>query len=216
MFWGSNEFLKSTLTQLERDKRLSFWAFIKHKAEEDEKKDHQHIYLVPNGRLDTDIVANALVEYDTTNLLPIKVSPFKPSKFDDWCLYVLHDKAYLTSKGLVKKYHYQSAEIVASNEDYFRELYNSIDRSKLNRIAVIQEAVKTGESFSSLVKRGAVPMGIFLQAQKAYNLLYTEEMISRNTPDIDFIKGLSPDARQFVLDNMDKIDFSALSRDKGF
>lgn len=171
IWWGSEKFLKMALSQMEHDNKLMFWSFVYHHAEEDEKKDHYHVYMVPDGQVDTSYVTDCLTEYDVDNLKPIKPAAFQSSKFGDWFLYSSHNVTYLLSKGQTRKYHYSLDDFVSSNDDYLLELVHTIDMSKINRIDVVKRAAEEGVAFASLVRDGQIPVQQIGQYQTAYNLI---------------------------------------------
>ena len=160
------------LNELIRKRTLSFWSFVKHLPEDDEKKEHIHLRFVPNGQVDTDKIGDYLLEHDPTHPeKPLGCTIMKHSKFDDWYLYAIHDVDYLASKGQARKYHYAPEEVVSSDEDALLEEVHQIDRSKLSKVRVVREAVEQGVSFQSLVKTGQVPVQQIFAFEKAYNVL---------------------------------------------
>lgn len=150
---------------------LMFYTFVHHFKEEDEKKDHIHVYMVPDGKLDTTQLTNELTEFDMTNVKPIKPLPYRSSKFDEWWLYNTHNVAYLASKGQTRKYHYSFDDFVSSNSDYLLELVHQIDMSKINRIELLKSAVENGLSFDSLVSSGQIPVQLINQYMKVYQII---------------------------------------------
>ncbi len=168
VWYGSKEFLEYQLKQLILHNKLIFYAFINHLKEEDEKKDHIHVYIVPDGRLDTSSLTDILTEIDVNNPLPIKPLPYRKSKFDDWYLYNSHNTVYLASKGQERKYHYSKEDFVTSNDDYFTELIHQMDMSKVNRLEIVKEAAERGESYQSIVAKGMIPIPLINQYQKAF------------------------------------------------
>lgn len=170
--YNSPEFLFNKLNDLVNRGKLSWFAFVKHYAEEDEKKDHLHVFFIPDGQIDTKPLGDLLREYDPTHPdKPLCVLPFQNSKFPDWYLYTLHNTEYLASKGQSRKYHYTKSDFVSSNEDYLTELEHLIDRSKINNITVVREAVENSIPFSTLVKEGRIPVQLISQYQKVYDLI---------------------------------------------
>jgi hypothetical protein len=57
------------LNEMIADALLDFWAYIEHLPEQDEKKRHKHLYLVPSKLIDTAVFQKRLQEIDTTDLL---------------------------------------------------------------------------------------------------------------------------------------------------
>lgn len=172
--FNTPDYLAKRLEDLRKAGKISFWAFIPHLPEDDEggKKDHSHVFVEPAKMLQTDDVTEALKEFD-----PVK--PDKPrgciawrsSKFADWYLYALHDAKYLAMKGQSRKYHYKHEQIRASDEDDLLYRARSIDMLALSPYAAMEEAVKSGLTWSEYFRRGTVPIPLIRQFQEAWTML---------------------------------------------
>jgi hypothetical protein len=170
--YNTNGFLTVKLDDLVRRRKIAFWAFIEHLPEEDEKKAHKHLYIVPNGQINTDEVGDYLLEHDPEHPdKPLKCMPFNSSKFADWYLYVLHDTAYLASKGQSRKYHYTRDEIVCSDTDFLNEEIHRIDLSKFSKMNALRDAVENGIPFEKLVLNGQIPIHQIFAYQRTYEIL---------------------------------------------
>lgn len=170
--YNSPDFLRVKLDELITRRAISFYAFIFHKKEEDEQKDHIHLHIIPNGSVNTDDIRDYLKEFTLADpLRPLGCMPFEPSKFDDWALYSTHNALYLASKGQSRKYSYTIDEMVTSDFDYFLEKWKRIDMSKLNRFFLLSTAVDEGVPFESLLATGQIPIQQVFAYQKAYELL---------------------------------------------
>ena len=170
--YNTEGFLKATLDRLVNTRKLAFYAFIEHYPEEDEKKMHKHLYLVPNGQVDTDQVREELLEVDLTDpLRPLACMPCKSSKFADWYLYALHDAGYLASKGQTRKYHYTRDDFTVSDDDYFNEEIHTIDHTKYNRFNELKRAIDEGRSFADVLASGIVPLQQTYAWEKAFSIL---------------------------------------------
>ena len=167
-------FLTSKLIELEKKRIISFWMYIHHLKEDDEEKDHIHVFMIPNGKQNVDSIKNEFDEIDQSNALPLKCIFFKNSKFDDAYFYFLHDEKYLASKNQSRKYHYSEDDLIVSDRAIFLELKHEIDYSKLNinRISVIQEYVKGKKPFYLMVAKGVVPIQQIKQWEMAYKLIW--------------------------------------------
>lgn len=172
--FNSPSFLKLKLNELLKAGRISFWAFIVHKPEDDEggKKAHCHLYIEPSKMLQTDDLRAELKEFDPEHPdKPRGCITFKGSKFDPWYLYALHDKRYLASKGQSRRFHYQHEDIVTSDEDDLLCKARSIDLVSLSPYADMEDAQRQGFTFSEYFRRGTIPLpqvGLF---ERAWNLL---------------------------------------------
>ena len=97
--YNTVNFLVMTLNQLIKDHVISYWMFISHLPDEDEKKVHHHVYIMPNGQLDTMDLQVRFHEYDPEKPeKPLGCIHFEYSKKDDWILYGEHYEPYLASK----------------------------------------------------------------------------------------------------------------------
>ena len=172
--YNTKEFLDIKLNELVSVGFLDFYAYIYHYAENDEGKNHFHLYLQPAKHINTNDFRKFMEEIDLTDITlpPLGCMICYPSKFDDWCLYGLHDKDYLISKGQEREYEYDYNAICTSDKDFLLHLYNLIDRSKLMNIKKIRNAVESGIKFESLVADGAVPVHLINQYSKAYQAIF--------------------------------------------
>lgn len=160
------------LGELVQRREIAFFAYVNHYAEEDEKKAHKHLYIVPNARLETSQFVDYLLEVDATNPdKPLGCLPCKSSKFADWYLYAIHDTRYLASKGQSRKYHYSLNDVICSDTDFLAEEVHTIDYSKLNRFNALLDAIDTGKPFATLVREGNVPIQQIQSFHHAYDLM---------------------------------------------
>lgn len=181
--WNTEPFLKSKLDELINKDTILFYMFIKHVPEDDETKPHIHLFVIPNGTLDTDAFRGLFDEFDPNNPhKPIRLSPYKPSKFLDAYLYFLHDINYLANIGQTRKYHYLDADIVTSDYDYMHELYLTSDRSKLNgsKVQMVAEAIADGMTWSQYVSHGHVPVQQLPQYRMLWETLSSPNITYRN------------------------------------
>jgi hypothetical protein len=170
--YNSENFLRVKLDELVKNRILDFWVFIDHAAEEDEEKAHKHLYIIPGALLDTDVLKEYLAEPDPTHPdKPLNCTIFTSSKFDDWYLYGLHDKAYLSSKGQTRKYHYVKSQFVTSSDEHFSEMVRCVDRSKYIGLERVVDAVENGVPFFEMVRLGQIPIQLINQYQYAYDML---------------------------------------------
>lgn len=65
---------------------------------EDGDKDHAHVRIEPNKKLDPMDLTELLKEYDPKHDKPLGVRPWRPSQEEDWYLYAVHDEKYLKLK----------------------------------------------------------------------------------------------------------------------
>lgn len=173
--FNTPDYLAQKLDELVRAKRLSFWSFISHLPEDDEagNRDHIHLYLEPSKMLQTDDLKEEFKEFDPMKPdKPRGCISFRSSKFSDWYLYALHNKAYLASKGQTRKYHYKHDDIRSSDPDDLQFKARTIDMLAVSPYADILEAQKQGLTWEEYFRRGTVPLPQIALFQRAwYSLL---------------------------------------------
>lgn len=172
--WNTDDFLKNKCDSLVDNNTVVFYMFIKHFAEDDETRDHKHLFVIPNGTIDTDSFRDLFDEFDPNKPdKPIRLSPYKPSKFLDAYLYFLHDINYLANIGQSRRFHYLESDFVTSDRDYLHELYLTSDKSKINgsKVKIIAEAIYNQIDFVTLVEKGQIPIQQINQYWQVYELL---------------------------------------------
>lgn len=172
--YNTEQFLIRELNKLIREDRIiEFYAFIYHYPEEDEKKGHRHLFVIPSTTVDTFSLNERLKQIDIKcpDNAPLGCISWCHSKFADWFLYVLHDSDYLATKCESRKFHYDKQEIVVSDYDYFNELIHRCDFSKYKSFAKFRDMIKSGVGFRELFSNGFIPIQQIVQYKKAFNLL---------------------------------------------
>ena len=90
--YNSIEFLDSVLDSLLRSHIIDYYMYIQHIGEDDglgdKEKDHIHLYLYPNKRINTADLDSYFIE-PIPNEMPLKCIQWNTSNPDDWILYVL-------------------------------------------------------------------------------------------------------------------------------
>lgn len=159
--YNSEQFLKSKLQELLEAGSIEFWCYIKHHKESDDTKDHIHLLICPNERIDTGELKNEFMEIDATKPdKPLGVIMFCTSIVDEWFLYNMHYKPYLDSKLLEREYHYSKEDFVYSDEDTFEFLFlHAFHESKFVTERKLFKLITDKKSKGSdLVVHGAVPL----------------------------------------------------------
>lgn len=198
--YNSREFLKVKLDDLVQRQVISFYSFVYHYKEEDEKKDHIHLVIFPNGLYQTDALRDYLLEPDPTDLTnkPLGIMPCQNSKWGDWFLYCSHDVAYLASKGQTRQHHYPEEDFFSSDADYLHELIRTIDRTKYAKTQDFVNQVQNGVSLSDMLLKGQIPAPQFNQWRSMYDYLKGNETYrndrTTHTPKID------PETGEFLDD----------------
>lgn len=181
--FNTPDFLKLKLDELKKAGRLSFWAFIVHKPEDDEggRKEHCHVYVEPSKMLQTDDLKAELKEYDPYHPdKPRGCISFNSSKFDPWYLYALHDKRYLASKGQSRRFHYNHDDIFTSDDDDLIFKARSIDMVSLSPYADMEDAQRQGITWAEYFARGTVPLPQVALFEKAWYTLIKVRTIRAN------------------------------------
>lgn len=168
--YNSVVFLTKVLNRLVDEKRINFWSFIEHMPEDDEKKIHLHVFLVPNGIQDTDNLREDFQEFTSVNEKPLNILPFRSSKWQEWFLYSSHNRKYLDSKMEVRKYYYSKEDFCNSDDTYFNELIHTIDYSKFMGTERFLNALRNGLDFRQCCIQGIVPIGLVGQYQRFYEV----------------------------------------------
>lgn len=146
--YNTKPFLVSVLERLTKNEMISFWVIITHKPEEDENKEHTHVYLEPAKAIDTTWLRKQFNEDDKEHpSSPLGVMPIAKSKFADWYWYGLHDKAYLASKNQSRKYHYSHDDMLTSDVECLAEMVRQNPNPK-GELLKVMELVMQG--FTSL------------------------------------------------------------------
>ena len=159
--FNSKDYLKQKLDELVKAKRISFYSFIVHKPEDDEggKKEHIHLYIEPSKMLQTDDLKEEFKEFDLEKPdKPKGCINFHTSKFADWYLYSLHDRAYLAMKGQARRHHYTHDDIMSSDDDNLLFLSKSINMLEISPYKDMESAMNNGITWAEYVARGGIPI----------------------------------------------------------
>lgn len=129
--YNTPEFLKRKLKELYDAQKLEKYYFILHdkdviKETGEPKKQHFHVWVKPNRRLDTMDLAKAFIELDPENPgKPLKCRPFQDSQLEHWLRYTIHDPVYLAMHNLEDdgRHEYTLEEYGAFDFDVLQEDY---------------------------------------------------------------------------------------------
>ena len=184
--YNSVAFLTHKLDTFVQDGYISFYAMYPHKGEGDEggKKDHIHLYIEPNKKIDTQSLFTEFEEIDIPlvkfaeldpheqKLHILKCMPARTSsgKFDHWYMYSQHNPQYLKAKNLVKKFFYKAEDCITNDEDYLNFLVQQIEPIPLTPYQAIREAIESGLAFHEFIAKGQIPITLIHAYSKAYDL----------------------------------------------
>lgn len=154
--YNSEEFLLERLNEWYSQHLIQCWQYIKHKGE-DGDKEHIHLRIEPNKRLDPMELTMMLQEFTPDHVKPLGCRPWRNGKEEDWLLYVLHDKQYLKIKQCDSK----DGKIPYKIEDFVvSELYDvevAVLRARQvleNHTACMIKELKSGKSAAQLIEDG--------------------------------------------------------------
>ena len=155
--YNTEEFLQEKLNDWIDGHIIQSFMYIKHKGE-DGDKDHIHLRIEPNRRVDPMDLQAALREYDGINVKPLGCRPFRPSKEEDWILYAVHDKEYLRlkykggEKGEKLPYTWEN---IKTDEYYDMEIAFIRAKSYLEHSSVnIATRIQSGDSPINMIMQG--------------------------------------------------------------
>lgn len=211
--FNTPSFLEVKLNELLKSGRISFWAFIQHKPEDDEggRKYHCHVFVEPSKMLQTDDLRAELREFDPEHPdKPLGTITWNSSKFDPWYLYALHDKRYLASKGQSRRFHYRHEDINTSDPDDLLYRARCIDMVSLSPYADMEDAQKAGVTWAEYFSRGTVPLPQVALFERAWGLLSqvrTDRADREGHPnDVEVVQlTINPDTGEVVDDDASRI-----------
>jgi len=159
--YNSIPFLKYVLDQWVSDRKISFYMFVYHMKEEDERKDHIHLFIQPNTLIDTMKLQEDLIEEDPEGRSPLGCIEFRCSDPDEWILYCRHYEPYLRSKGQSRKYEYAFDSFYNSNIDTF-EFYwdHALSGSDwAQKFMLTQDLIRCKDPLD-LINQGRIPLSM--------------------------------------------------------
>lgn len=161
--YNTEVFLREKLENWLKAHIIQSYQYICHKGE-DGDKDHIHLRIEPNKKLDVMDLSESLKEYEIGKEKPRGCRPWRPSKEEDWWLYAVHDKAYLQlkygggDKGEKLPYKWQD---VKCPEDYDGEVAYIRAKASLEHSAPnIAQRLKEGEQAFNLISEGSNPFTV--------------------------------------------------------
>ena len=168
--YNSEDFLELKLNGLVEEEKVSFWCFVKHLKEEDELKDHIHLFIQPNRILDTMHLQKEFREVDPCHpIKPLGCIDFKSSDSDEWILYARHYNPYLVSKGQKRYYQYEFDRFRYSSFYDFEFMWeHSTTASKWAINYNLCKDIENCKDPVQLINSGRIPLGL-ANSLLAYN-----------------------------------------------
>lgn len=170
--YNSFDKLKTVLDDQFNKGNIRFFAFILHLAEKDEEKSHWHVYVEPDGQIDTNQFSNLFTEIQKGDPAPRRWRPCQNSKFDDWYLYSIHDQEYLEAKGQSRQHHYSFNQVISSDVADLKEHIGHIDYTRYTSLGSAIRAARSGESLDDYLARVPVKMVHFRSLQDIWKTYY--------------------------------------------
>lgn len=161
--YNSESFLKEKLDGWVSAHIIQAYQYICHKGE-DGDKDHIHLRIEPNKKLDQMDLAEQLREFQIGKDKPLGVRPFRQAKEEDWILYAVHDEQYLKlkysggEKGEKLPYKWQDIKV---SEFYDMEVAYIRAKAYLEHTSV---------SMATRLQKGENPMSLILQGENVYTV----------------------------------------------
>lgn len=161
--YNTEPFLRDKLEAWRKAHIIQAYMYICHKGE-DGDKDHIHLRIEPNKKLDPMDLQEELREFQIGKNKPLGCRPFRPSKEEDWYLYVVHDADYLKlkygggEKGEKLPYKWQDIKV---SEDYDSEIAFIRAKAKLEHTSV---------NMASRMQKGDSPLNLILEGENVYTV----------------------------------------------
>jgi hypothetical protein len=172
--YNTEAFLREKLETWYQKHIIQSYQYICHKGE-DGDKDHIHVRIEPNKRIDPMEIQDALWEYTIDNpTKPLGCRPFRPSKEEDWILYVVHDPQYLKLKyGGGEK----GEKIPYSWEDIRVPEYYDMEVAFIRAKASMEH---TSANMASKISSGTSPIDLIMQGENSFLVNSITRALSEN------------------------------------
>lgn len=170
--YNTEAFLKEKLDSWHSAHIIQAYMYICHKGE-DGDKDHIHLRVEPNKKLDQMELTEGLKEYLQGEEKPRGVRPWRPSKEEDWFLYAVHDRDYMRLKYAEdkgEKLPYDWKQIVASDS-------YDVETAFIRARATLAHS---SASIANRIKQGENPLNMALEGQNPITLNHIMKLVSDN------------------------------------
>lgn len=161
--YNTEPFLKEKLDIWLNAHIIQAYQYICHKGE-DGDKDHIHLRIEPNKKLDPMDLMEQLREYQIGKDKPLGCRPFRPSKEEDWILYAVHDAQYLNLK-------YQGGEkgekLPYKWQDIKVPEYYDIEVAYIRAKSYLEH---TTPNMAARLQNGDNPLSLILQGENVYTV----------------------------------------------
>ena len=189
--YNTDEFLKLTLNGMLKDGTLLYWCYIKHKGDEDDKKDHIHLRVIPNGRIDLSEFGKEFIELVPDNN-PLRCLLWRNSEYKNWFLYTVHNPDYLEIHNLIRNQHYTFDDFVSSSSDDTRILYQEAREWFYNSgemvEKLVQDKLRDGSTLHDIVKSGLIKARDVFKFKQYVSVLQSENNQDRSSMLIKYLQ----------------------------
>lgn len=167
--YNTPSFLRGKLKTLVGSAVLEYAHWVIHEPEEDETKQHIHVVMKPNRRLDTSALRNEFIEKLADEEKPRGVLPFRStSRMSDWILYSAHDVQYLLRRGETRKHSYNLEQFGSTCIDLLEEDWRDCHRADDSKIPLLREYAKQGKSWVDVLQLGIIPTNQLFQYKDVF------------------------------------------------
>ena len=158
--YNSETFLREKLEAWYKAHIIQAYQYILHKGE-DGDKDHIHLRIEPNKKLDPMDLLEQLKEYPHGATKPLCCRPFRPSKEEDWFLYAVHDEAYLRAKYRSEK----NEKLPYSWKDIKASDSYDVETAFIRAKAALEH---TSSNIANRLHAGESPLGMILEGENPF------------------------------------------------
>ena len=161
--YNTEAFLKEKLDFWLSKHIIQAYQYICHKGE-DGDKDHIHLRLEPNKKLDPMDLMDELREFQVGSDKPLGCRPFRLSKEEDWILYAVHDPIYLKikygggEKGEKLPYNWQDIRVPE---------YYDMEIAFIRAKAYMEH---TSVNMATKLQNGDTPLNLVLQGENVHTV----------------------------------------------
>lgn len=207
--YNSEKFLREKLDIWVDAHIIQAYQYILHKGE-DGDKDHIHLRIEPNKKLDPMDLLEQLREYRIGEDKPLCCRPFRPSKEEDWILYAVHDEQYLKAKygggekGEKLPYKWQDIRV----SDYY-----DMEIAYIRAKAYLEH---TSVNIASRMQQGENPLNLIMQGEN----VYTVNALMRALTVTDYQRALDELTRTkeqltALVEAVERLGYSIVNDDDG-
>lgn len=211
----SNKFLNKTLKELEEKGIVTFWFYINHEPDVDDKVKHTHLRIELGRPVDPEQIRKIFTQKKKKGK-DENSRMFRPSKLEDAILYFIHDQEYLLAKEKPRNIFYKFKDMHTNNKKELEGCYFEARewlRNTILKDKCTEDKIKNGEKISELIDQGLITsknvwrMKIFKDEciDKKREASYKEfnELSGRLLTELDDVRKL----RSELIEKQKQIDF---------